>query len=370
MRYIVKSDRWFIYKLLSDSGDLLYIGMAQDVKKRIWQHTRSKAWGEEIAVHSIVADAKTEILARGIESKLIRSSNPKYNKQHSYTDELPTVVAPLTSKQRYQVWYSNFAMKRWYSVLFYVADGYDYVEIPLYVLREKIDRPSADIFFWESRDKKQSLEIRSNSNSYGRATIFDKDLLIYILSHFVNAARSGRPESDSRTFYVDVHNYLMCTQKVAGPGAYARFIATLNRSLNTRIVREEKSRVGIVREEDGIIDSWRVKDSSSAGLPITVEIVLSEWVFQTFKKRSFFRIPHAYFQCSAAITRRIHELAGARFSVQTSWFVPVRQLLIMADPTRKLYFPSSFFTSQTLPGFSVNVDSANKSVRLSPKYEI
>jgi hypothetical protein len=158
---------------------------------------------------------------------------------------------------------------------------------------------------------------------------------------------------------------------MAGPGAHAKLMKALTRLRDTRVKQELRISGEISRREFGIIDSWVVVDQDSKEVAIEIDITISEWVFETFAKRDFFRIPYGYFQPKSPIMRRIYELAGLRFSTHDSWTVGLEQLLRMADATDKnmVGFPwGAFYYSQSLPGLRINIDKINDIFRLSPKY--
>jgi predicted GIY-YIG superfamily endonuclease len=357
---------WSVYQLFDGTMDLLYIGIAKDVPIRVGQHVRHKSWGSEIAQHTVTATKLTKRAALALENKLIRQSKPKHNVIHNYQDEPPPVVETLTSKERFQCWYAEFGMKHWYSFLFFEEDGSQQIEIPVFVLEER----NFSVFAWTSKDGNQSVEVRPGPK--GRATIHDKDVLLYLLTQLINWKRSGRPESESRSFVIDVHNYLMSTKKMAGPGAHAKLITALNRLRDTTIVRKIKTGRTTSQLEFGIIESWGVTDSDISQVPITIEIVISEWVFQTFRQGKWFEIPYAYFQARSPAVRRMHELAGPHFSKTGSWTISLDELSKMVNPNgeRLIWdFPwFSFYGAQVIQGFRVNFDSINRVARLRPKY--
>jgi predicted GIY-YIG superfamily endonuclease len=362
----MSSNEWSVYQVFDEAMDLLYVGIAKDVSERVRHHAKHQNWGREISQHAVTATELTKRDALGLESELIRQSQPKHNVIHNHRDEPPPTAEQLTSKERFQRWYAEFAMKHWYSFSFFEDEGGQQVEIPVFAL----ERRNFSVFSWTSKDGKQSIEVRPSLK--GRATIHDKDVLLYLLAQLVNGERSGRRKSESRSIRIDVYNYLMSTQKLAGPGPHANLITALDRLRDTTVVRKVKTKGMTSQLEFGIIESWTVTDSDAAQVPITIDITVSDWVFQIFRQGKFFEIPYGYFQARSPIIRRVHELVGPHCVVNGSWTGVLDELLKMANPYKEYVrwpFPwINLIGSQPLPGFRVNWDSINRVIRLRHKY--
>lgn len=362
----MSTNEWSVYQLFNETTDLLYVGVTKDVPVRTRQHTRQQSWGSEIFHCAVVARKLARREALGLEGRLIRQLHPKYNVTHNYQDEPKKVLEPLTSKERFKRWYAEFGMKHWFSFLLYLDDIDQPIEIPLFALGSK----NFTVSSWHTKDGSKSVEVRPAPS--GRATIHDKDVLLYLLSQLVNSERSSQRKSGNRSIRIDVHNYLMSTKKMAGPGAHANLIITLNRLRDTRVITKTKTERTVAEIEFGIIESWVVTDADVAQVPITIEITLSDWIFQKFRQGAFFEIPYGYFQSKSPIVRRIHELAGPRFAINRSWTISLDELLKMANPNDERVSPGfpwiTLYSSQILAGFRVNLDSINDVVRLRPKY--
>jgi predicted GIY-YIG superfamily endonuclease len=352
---------WSVYTLFNDNQELLYVGISRDVAKRMRQHLRTKTWAAEVDHVVINESALTQHGALGLESALIRQLQPKFNVTHNYRDEPPEPVdVPATSKARFQRWYDEFAMKQWFCFSFTSQTG---AEIPVFALGKR----NQQVLVWTDNEADESVEVHAGSS--GRATVHDKDVLLYLLAQLLNTERAGRPRTESRTFCMDVHNYLTCVYKMSGPGAHAKLVESLRRLSETKVVRQIRQTNGYHRSEFGILYSWAVVDCDAAGVPITMTITVSEWVFDTFRTGRVFRIPYEYFQSRSALLRRVHELAGHRCRDGKSWTIPIGELLTLArgDDRGFSCFPWGAFDSQSLPGLATNVDRINRIVRLRQK---
>jgi predicted GIY-YIG superfamily endonuclease len=80
LRYIqMEREPCQLYRLYGDDGKLLYIGIARNAKRRIYQHRGNGTWGHMI-VRSEVEDYSTRKEALAKEEALIRAERPPYNK--------------------------------------------------------------------------------------------------------------------------------------------------------------------------------------------------------------------------------------------------------------------------------------------------
>lgn len=71
---------FFVYRLYSESGDLLYVGATKNLRVRMTQHRTDKAWWPEVAEQrTIIAAFETEEDAAIAEFAAIRGERPRYN---------------------------------------------------------------------------------------------------------------------------------------------------------------------------------------------------------------------------------------------------------------------------------------------------
>ena len=92
---------------------------------------------------------------------------------------------------------------------FFLCDLFDYalkddgvsMEAPIFTLAT---RPDVSVWQWESKDKTRSITV--TPSVLGRATQFDKDLLIYVVSQMTEALNRGRLDANSRTVRFRVYD--------------------------------------------------------------------------------------------------------------------------------------------------------------------
>lgn len=83
-----------LYRLLSESGRLLYVGISGNPDSRWGTHSNNQPWWEEVADRKIEWFGSREAAAAA-EIEAIKKERPLYNKQHSVI-EAPTAAPPRT----------------------------------------------------------------------------------------------------------------------------------------------------------------------------------------------------------------------------------------------------------------------------------
>ena len=132
---------------------------------------------------------------------------------------------------------------------FFLCDVFDYalkddgvsMEAPIFSLATK---PDLSVWHWRSQDG--SREVTVTPSVQGRATQFDKDVLIYVVSQMTEALNRDRPDAKNRTVRFTVYDYLISTNKPTGGKEYQRIELALERLRGTmpeqQIISQMKSR--------------------------------------------------------------------------------------------------------------------------------
>lgn len=74
-----------LYRLFSEHGELLYIGISIRVEQRLYEHSQSKWWWPEVE-YQLITNLPTRREALELEEWAIRSERPKYNVTHNQVD--------------------------------------------------------------------------------------------------------------------------------------------------------------------------------------------------------------------------------------------------------------------------------------------
>jgi plasmid replication initiation protein len=173
-----------------------------------------------------------------------------------------------------------------------------------------------------------NVSIRISPGERGIATIWDKDVLIY-LSSLINS-RLERGEEVSRTVRIAAYDLLRVTRRHTGKNGYQEIYDALFRLRSTTITTDIRS--GGERETRGFgwIDSFRILTrENKAGNRVMqgLEITLNDWTFRALvQDRRVLAINPAYFDLTGGLERRLYEIARKHVGRQSEWKVSLLQL--------------------------------------------
>lgn len=209
----------------------------------------------------------------------------------------------------------------------FVADLLDYslkddtatMEAPLFSLSTK---PDTSVFKWESPDKKKWLTV--TPSMHGRATIHDKDLLIYLTSQLVKrmdeAIREGSKMPGRRVRFT-LHDYLMATQRDTSGRAYELFEASLDRLKGTQLKTNIEMGKLNRRTGFGLIETYELVTEGKDSRLTSVEITLSEWLYQALEHKNVLTISDQYFGLRKPLEKRLYEIARKHVGKQAEWTI-------------------------------------------------
>ena len=208
----------------------------------------------------------------------------------------------------------------------------------------------ADILDWALKDDRHSMEhpmfslskkpdrrirrYEHNGNSltvapsaYGLATIWDKDILIYLISQIVEGLNQGREDAKSRRVRFRVYDYLVSTNRPVGGEHYKRLEAGLDRLKGTNIKTNIITGGVRIKHAFGLIDDWKIIERSPTNeRMIAVEVTLSEWLYNAVAAREVLTLSRDYFRLGGALERRLYELARKHCGNQVRWGIGLELL--------------------------------------------
>jgi plasmid replication initiation protein len=187
------------------------------------------------------------------------------------------------------------------------------------------------VFSLATRPDRRILEYRHNGTQVtvtpsvkGRATIHDKDILIFCISHLMAAINAGREVS--RTLHLTAHDLLIATRRDTSGDGYRRLRDALERLAGTRITTNIATGGVEVTHGFGLIESWTIVRKTRAGRMISVSVTLSEWLYRAALSKSVLSLNRDYFRMRKPLERRIYELARKHCGRQDQWRVSVEVL--------------------------------------------
>jgi hypothetical protein len=213
---------------------------------------------------------------------------------------------------------------------FFLADLFDYalkddgasMEAPIFTLATK-----PDVSIWEWRSKDGNKSVRVTPSVLGRATMHDKDILIYCCSQMVAGLDRGREDAKNRIVRFTVYDYLVTTNRGVGGDDYRRLQESFDRLAGTRIKTDIRTGGQRVTENFGILDRIRIVEKSQDDeRMIAVDVTLSEWLYNAIQALEVLTIHPDYFRLRKPLARRLYELARKHCGHQAQWKIDLALL--------------------------------------------
>ncbi len=251
---------------------------------------------------------------------------------------------------------------------FFLCDVFDYalkddgvsMEAPIYTLSTK---PDLSVWHWESKDGSRKVTVTPSVQ--GRATMFDKDVLIYVVSQMTEALNRGRPDAKNRTIRFTVYDYLVSTNKPTGRKEYQRIEKAMERLRGTSIKTDIKTGGQRVKEGFGLINHWKIIERSPDDeRMIAVEVELSVWLFNAVQAHEVLTLHPDYFRLRRPLERRLYELARKHCGHQTIWSIGLALLQDKAGSKGILRefrrMVREIIEADTLPEYRMALDESDK----------
>lgn len=206
----------------------------------------------------------------------------------------------------------------------------------------------------------------------GAATVFDKDLLLFVVSQIIEAKNKGLPIS--RTVKVDSYDYLVGTDRGDGRKSFEGIIDTLRRlkgtNLETNIATGDISQThgfGLIEEYKILSEKKRIKKISGkkdteVSRIMSFELTLSEWLMNGLTEFQVLTLDRDYFKLDKSIDRRIYEIAKWHCRDQPLWKLNIDLLAEKCGVIRERFkFRAdirSLIQRQPIPEYYVAMDTA------------
>jgi plasmid replication initiation protein len=176
-------------------------------------------------------------------------------------------------------------------------------------------------------DGKVKIEVRPGER--GIATIWDKDVLIYLAS-IIND-RIERNLAVDKVIRFSAHNFMQVTGRGSGKRAYELFLDALFRLRSTTILTTIEAGETKERRGFGWIETFRIIErSTKSGKKVMAacEITLNDWMFRAIvQDRRVLTIHPGYFELSMGLKRRLYELARKHCGYQERWVISLPKLI-------------------------------------------
>jgi len=193
----------------------------------------------------------------------------------------------------------------------------DSMESPIFALSTKIDTEK-----WVYQNGDFRLEVTPSGD--GRPTIFDKDLLMYCISQVVEGVNRGK--AISRRVSFTAHQFLKATGRGTAGKDYDTMFEAMKRLRGVTLSMEGgKSKKKRRAKVDGLIDSAVVNESADERMT-SVEITLSEWIYEAVEHKHVLTYHPDYYQLRKPNARRLYELCRKFCGTQPIWEIGLQKL--------------------------------------------
>lgn len=218
-----------------------------------------------------------------------------------------------------------------------VKDDLASMEIPLFSLSKQADTATREY-------RRGPKVIRIIPSSVGAATMFDKDLLIYVASQITEALNTEQPIA--KTIQVDAFDFLTKTERGDSGGAYEAILPMLRRLRGTTI--ETNIPTGNVVQTEGfsLIDNYKVlsektrKDKKTGKDIVRVlsfTVTISDWLWNGLLQYEVATISPKYWGLSKPIERRLYEVGRKHCNDKAMWKINIDLLMEKIGVSRERF---------------------------------
>lgn len=197
-------------------------------------------------------------------------------------------------------------------------------------------KPDMEKWVWASQDGTKSVEVEPSF--HGRATLHDKDILVYAISLLIAGINKGMVPKTTRTIRFKARDFLKVTGKNLGAKSYDALKLSLARLAGTRIKTNIKTGRSKITKGFGIIDSWGiVEKSTNDNTMVAMELTISEWLHNSITEMEVLTISDDYFDLRKPIERRLYEIARKHCGSQEKWRISLPVLLEKIGSRASIY---------------------------------
>ena len=212
------------------------------------------------------------------------------------------------------------------------------------------------------------VEIEVTPSVKGRATLHDKDILIYCTSQLMAALNAGRQVA--RTLHLRAHDLLMATNRETSGDAYRRLREAFERLAGTRITTNLVQGELEITRGFGLIEDWEIVRKTRGGRMIQVRVTLSEWLYAAIMAKSVLTLNREYFNLRRPLERRLYEIVRKHCGRQPEWRVSleVLQKKTGSNSPRRVFraMLRDVIEADSIPDYLLALD-ADDLLRVSPR---
>ncbi|MET3109112.1 plasmid replication initiation protein [Oxalobacteraceae bacterium GrIS 1.18] len=228
-----------------------------------------------------------------------------------------------------------------------LKDDRDTMEMPVFSLSTK---PDMQVWKWQSVDGRRSVEVEPSR--LGRATMHDKDFLIFLTSQIMATIKDG--ETLPQRVRFQLADYFFVTKKKVNKRAsrvqnatttieldennqpikplskdpYQLAEEALDRLKFTSVkIRTKNDRGGRRVDAISFIGNWSIVERSPGdGRATIIEVEISEWLRKVVEEKSVLTIAPTYFELRKPLEKRLYEIGKKHCGNQTEWLIGEAEL--------------------------------------------
>lgn len=211
-------------------------------------------------------------------------------------------------------------------------------ELPLKDQREMMERPFFSLakrkrlkpIEYVSPDGEVRVHVSANP-TFGIATIWDADILIWAASH-LNRLRQRGENDLPRTIHTTAYDLLKAIKRDHGGRGYRELQAALQRLEATTIQTSIRAPKRKKLAQFGWLDEWTLEVDPETDAPRGLTITLSNWMFEgILADRGLLTLHPDYFLMSGGLERAIYRIARKHAGDQPDGWVV--RISVLADKT-------------------------------------
>ena len=192
------------------------------------------------------------------------------------------------------------------------------MEHPLFSLATK-----PDMRHLEYRSSGNVLKIRPSG--LGLPTIFDKDVLIFCISHLMH--KRNRGEKIGKHLRFSARELSIATNRQIGGDHYKRLENAFSRLQGTQFITNIQTGNKVETKIFSLVDEAGFVRTADERFRVDYcEVVLSDWLMRAIEASEVVTISHDYFRLRRPLERRVYEIARKHCGNQPRWQIGLVKL--------------------------------------------
>lgn len=179
-------------------------------------------------------------------------------------------------------------------------------------------------------DHRSGARIEIHPSTQGSATIWDKDILIY-LSTVLRKAMDGGLEV-SPTFTFTGQDLLKSIGRDGGGKDYKELEKALDRLVGTRVKTNIATDDQVEKENFSLLSTYKLLENKNGRME-RVRVTVSEWFFRAITHKEILSIPVEYFSITSGLERRLYELIRKHCGQQPTFTIGLDRLYLKSGST-------------------------------------